>query len=152
MEKLINIDKLYTSLKDVIESREDIEEVKEIIIQLHFSVQQLRFSIHISQDIGIDTLEKISIYLLTTLTNIISEKMKEYVKGFYSEGLNIAGLIFELLAEIENNDIIKKHYFLFYCSVCYSLSDKEASSAVIGSKMLANIRGSNLFSNTESKC
>lgn len=145
MEKLINLDKLYSSLKDIIENQEDIEKVKEIIIELHFSVQRFRFSIPISQDIEIDALEKISIYLLTTLTNIVSEQMKVYVKGFYSEGLNIAGLIFELLAEIEAEDIIKKHSFLLYCSVCYSLSGKEASSAVIADKMLANIKENNLF-------
>ena len=82
MEKLININKLYSSLRDVIENKEDIEEVKEIIIQLHFSVQQLRFSIPISQDIEVDSLEKIAMYLLATLTNIASEQMKAYVNGF----------------------------------------------------------------------
>ncbi len=99
MENLINLNKLYLVLKDIIKNRKDVEEIREIIIQLHFSIQEIKLNQVSSQVIELEILEKIAMYLLTVLTNITSTQMKEYTRHFYIEGLNIAGLIFEFLSE-----------------------------------------------------
>ena len=145
MDKLVELDRLYTILKDVIENKNDVEEIRKIIIQLHFSIQEIKLRKEISQGIEFDTLEKIAIYLLSVLTNITSIQMQEYILYFYNDGLNIAGLIFELFSEYDEQDVYQIHKYLFYCTVCYSLADKEASSAVIAKKMLSNLLNNNLF-------
>lgn len=149
MENLINLNKLYLVLKDIIKNRKDVEEIREIIIQLHFSIQEIKLNQVSSQVIELEILEKIAMYLLTVLTNITSTQMKEYTRHFYIEGLNIAGLIFELLSEFCEQDPYQKHMYLFYCSVCYSLSEKEASSAVIGNKMFLNLKHNSLYKESE---
>lgn len=149
MDKLVDLDRLYTVLKDVIENKNDVEKIREIIVQLHFSVQEIKLRKTISQDLEIDTLEKIAIYLLSVLTNITSVQMQEYVSNFYNDGLNIAGLIFELFSEIEEQNAYQKHKYLFYCSVCYSLADKEASSAVMAGKMHSNLINNHLYEKSE---
>lgn len=150
MDKLVDLDRLHTVLKDVIENKNDVEKIREIIIQLHFSVQEIKLRKTISQDLEVETLEKIAMYLLSVLTNITSVQMQEYVSHFYNDGLNIAGLIFELFSEIAEESAYQKHKYFFYCSVCYSLADKEASSAVIAGKMLSNLINNNLFKNSMS--
>ena len=151
MDKLVELDRLYTILKDVIENKNDVEEIRKIIIQLHFSIQEIKLRKEISQGIEFDTLEKIAIYLLSVLTNITSIQMQEYILHFYNDGLNIAGLIFELFSEYDEQDVYQIHKYLFYCTVCYSLADKEASSAVIAKKMLSNLLNNNLFKEYESE-
>ena len=81
MENLINLNKLYLVLKDIIKNRKDVEEIREIIIQLHFSIQEIKLNQVSSQVIELEILEKIAMYLLTVLTNITSTQMKEYTSG-----------------------------------------------------------------------
>lgn len=135
MEKLIDINKLYLCLKDIIDNREDVEKVRKIILDLHFYIQKILLNRKEVDNIDRFSMESISMYLLSLLTNVTSEEMKKYIQDFYVEGLNIAGLIFELLADIEFEDPEKKYQYLFYSSVSYSLSDKEASAAVIGRRL-----------------
>ncbi len=135
MEKLIDINKLYLCLKDIINNREGVEKVREIIIELHFYIQKILLNKKEVDTIDRISMENISMYLLSLLTNVTSEEMKKYTQNFYVEGLNIAGLIFELLADAESEDFAKMWQYLFYSSVSYSLSDKEASSAVIGRRL-----------------
>lgn len=135
MEKLIDINKLYLCLKDIINNREEVEKIREIIIELHFYIQKILLNRKEADTIDRIPMESISMYLLSLLTNVTSEEMKKYIQGFYVEGLNVAGLIFELLADTEFEDFEKKHQYLFYSSVSYSLADKEASAAVIGRRL-----------------
>ena len=65
MENLINLNKLYLVLKDIIKNRKDVEEIREIIIQLHFSIQEIKLNQVSSQVIELEILEKIAMYLLT---------------------------------------------------------------------------------------
>jgi replicative superfamily II helicase len=144
MEKLIDINKLYLCLKDIISNREEVEKIREIIIELHFYIQKILLNRNEADTIDQIPMESISMYLLSLLTNVTSEEMKKYIQGFYVEGLNIAGLIFELLADTEFEDFEKKHQYLFYSSVSYSLADKEASAAVIGRRLKSIIENDKL--------
>lgn len=107
MEKLIDINKLYLCLKDIISNREEVEKIREIIIELHFYIQKILLNRNEADTIDQIPMESISMYLLSLLTNVTSEEMKKYIQGFYVEGLNIAGLIFELLADTEFEDFEK---------------------------------------------
>lgn len=60
MENLINLNKLYLVLKDIIKNRKDVEEIREIIIQLHFSIQEIKLNQVSSQVIELEILEKIA--------------------------------------------------------------------------------------------
>lgn len=144
MEKLIDINKLYLCLKDIINNREEVEKIREIIIELHFYIQKILLNRKEADTIDRISMESISMYLLSLLTNVTSEEMKKYIQDFYVEGLNIAGLIFELLADTEFENLEKKHQYLFYSSVSYSLADKEASAAVIGRRLKSIIENDKL--------
>src|SRR5690554_6119784 len=146
MDKLIDMNKLYLCLKDIIENKEEVEKVREIIIDLHFYIQRIILNRKEADNIDRTSMESISMYLLSLLTNVTSEEMKKYIQDFYIEGLNIAGLIFELLADVEFEDFEKKHQYLFYSSVSYSLADKEASAAVIGRRLKSIIENDKLLS------
>jgi len=135
MDKIIDMNKLYLCLKDIIENKKEVERVREVIIDLHFYIQRIILNRKEVDNIDRTSMESISMYLLSLLTNVTSEEMKKYTQDFYIEGLNIAGLIFELLADVEFEDFEKKRQYLFYSSVSYSLSDKEASAAVIGRRL-----------------
>ncbi|AEV67011.1 DEAD/DEAH box helicase [Acetivibrio clariflavus] len=135
MDKLIDMNKLYLCLKDIIENKKEVERVREVIIDLHFYIQKFILDRKEVDNIDRTSMESISMYLLSLLTNVTSEEMKKYIQDFYIEGLNIAGLIFELLADVEFEGFEKKHQYLFYSSVSYSLADKEASAAVIGKRL-----------------
>lgn len=145
MDNLISLENLYSSLKDIVETQGELEEIRDIIAKLHFIIQNNKLSSIREMDIDIEPLERIATYLLSVLTNVSSIKMKEYISSFYTDGLNIAGLIFELLSDLDTIEPINKHYYLFNCSISYSLAGKEASSAVIGKKILVNIKNYNLF-------
>src|SRR5690554_4105211 len=98
MDKLIDMNKLYLCLKDIIENKKEVERVREVIIDLHFYIQKFILDRKEVDNIDRTSMESISMYLLSLLTNVTSEEMKKYIQDFYIEGLNIAGLIFELLA------------------------------------------------------
>lgn len=145
MEKLIDINKLYICLKDIIDRKDEVEKVREIIIELHFYIQEKLLNKKNADTIDLISMEGISMYLLSLLTNVTSKELKEYIQDFYVEGLNVAGLIFELLADTELENFDKKHQYFFYSSVAYSLADKEASAAVIARKMKSIIDNDSLL-------
>ncbi|WP_195923723.1 DEAD/DEAH box helicase [Clostridium tepidum] len=145
MEKLIDVNKLYLCLKDIIDNKEEVNKVRQIIIELHFYFQKVLINKNEINNVDRDSMEGISMYLLSLLTNVTSDDMKRYIEDFYIDGLNVAGLIFELLADTEFEDVQKKSHYLFYSSVSYSLADKEASAAVIGKKLRIIVQNHNLL-------
>jgi helicase len=130
MEKLIDINKLYLCLKDIIDNREDVEKVRKIILDLHFYIQKILLNRKEVDNIDRFSMESISMYLLSLLTNVTSEEMKKYIQDFYVEGLNIAGLIFELLADIEFEDLKKSIsiYFIHQFHTVYQIKKQVQRS------------------------
>ena len=76
MDKIIDMNKLYLCLKDIIDNREEVEKVREIIIDLHFYIQRIILNRKEADNIDRTSMESISMYLLSLLTNVTSEEMK----------------------------------------------------------------------------
>ncbi len=80
MDKIIDMNKLYLCLKDIIENKKEVERVREVIIDLHFYIQRIILNRKEVDNIDRTSMESISMYLLSLLTNVTSEEMKRYTQ------------------------------------------------------------------------
>lgn len=135
MERIINAERLYSNIKELLEKQNDIKEVRKQLGIIHLRILQ--------RDVMKRTKErdcakelvvynKIAFYLLTKLTNF------EYDEAVYFEGMEIAAFCFEVLFKTKMYEPQEEVEYGVFSSICYALAENQANSIIMANKVLEN--------------
>jgi helicase len=133
MEQIVALKKLERSLERI-RLCENYITLQDLITELHFAYEVSRLGRDAPEPSDLRTLWDAAYYLLTALNN--PRRAASLGEEQVSEGLAIAGLVFELLGKLAEvgNDTNAREECYINAAVCDSLSDYEANSAVLAEK------------------
>lgn len=135
MERIVNVEHLYSNIKELLEKQSDIKDVRKQLGIIHLKILQ--------RDVMKQTKErdctkelvvynKIAFYLLTKLTNF------EYDEAVYFEGMEIAAFCFEVLFKTKMYELQEEVEYGVFSSICYGLAENQANSIIMANKVLDN--------------
>lgn len=93
MERIVNVEHLYSNIKELLEKQNDIKDLRKQLGIIHLGILQkdvLKRTQERDCEKELVVYNKIAFYLLTKLTNF------EYDEAIYLGGMEIAGFCFEV--------------------------------------------------------
>lgn len=128
MERVIGTERLYSSIKQLIERKEDIDEVRKRLGIIHLNLLK-RDLFHRTDEKEftkeLEVYHKIAFYLLTRLTNFQCEK------ELCLQGFEVAAFCFEVLCKSARYPEHETMEYGILSAICYSLAENQANSIIL---------------------
>ena len=135
MERVINAERLYSNIRDLLEEKNDIQNIRVQLGKIHLRIMQRDMLKRVDESECVSELvvyNKIAFYLLTKLTNF------QYDEIVFVEGMEIAAFCFEVLFKIKMYEEDVQIEYGIFSAICYSLAENQANSIIIANKVIEN--------------